>query len=81
MNKLNRKDYIYIGLTILIVLEIFLLITRGVYLFGSSLDWESQHSVLPDYFRTLFYDSKSIFPSFAFNIGNGQNHPYIEVLL
>ena len=73
MNKLNRKDYIYIGLTILIVLEIFLLITRGVYLFGSSLDWESQHSVLPDYFRTLFYDSKSIFPSFAFNIGNGQN--------
>ena len=73
MKKLNRKDYIYIGLSIITVLGVFLYITRGIYLFGSSLDWNSQHSVIPDYFRTLFYDSKNIFPSFAFNIGNGQN--------
>lgn len=42
-------------------------------MFGSKVDWISQHSVLPDYFRKHFYETGKIFPEFAFNLGGGQN--------
>lgn len=42
-------------------------------IFGSSVDWLSQHSVFPEYFRQLFYSSGTLFPQFAMNIGGGQN--------
>lgn len=41
--------------------------------FASKVDWISQHSVLPDYFRQQFYDTGEFFPEFAANIGGGQN--------
>lgn len=41
--------------------------------FGSRVDWISQHSVFPDYFRQQFYDTGDFFPEFALNIGGGQN--------
>ena len=41
--------------------------------FGSKVDWISQHSVLPDYFRQLFYETGNLFPNFAPDIGGGQN--------
>ncbi len=42
-------------------------------MFGAKVDWISQHSVLPDYFRQQFYDTGQLFPEFAANIGGGQN--------
>lgn len=42
-------------------------------IFGSKVDWISQHSVIPDYFRQQFYDTGDLFPEFAANIGGGQN--------
>ncbi|MDO4942310.1 MAG: YfhO family protein [Lachnospiraceae bacterium] len=42
-------------------------------MFGSKVDWISQHSVLPEYFRRHFYETKKLFPEFALNIGGGQN--------
>lgn len=42
-------------------------------IFGSKVDWISQHSVIPDYFRQQFYDTGELFPEFAANIGGGQN--------
>lgn len=42
-------------------------------MFGSKVDWISQHSVLPDYFRRQFYETGDLFPEFAANIGGGQN--------
>lgn len=42
-------------------------------IFGSKVDWISQHSVLPDYFRRQFYETGEFFPEFAANIGGGQN--------
>lgn len=42
-------------------------------IFGSKVDWISQHSVLPDYFRRHFYETGKFFPEFALNIGGGQN--------
>ncbi|MDO4307516.1 MAG: YfhO family protein [Eubacteriales bacterium] len=41
--------------------------------FGADGDWMSQHSVIPDYFRQQFYETGSLFPEFAANIGGGQN--------
>lgn len=41
--------------------------------FGAKVDWISQHSVLPEYFRQQFYDTGRFFPEFAANIGGGQN--------
>ena len=42
-------------------------------IFGAKVDWFSQHSVLPDYFRQQFYVTGKLFPEFAANLGGGQN--------
>lgn len=42
-------------------------------IFGAKVDWFSQHSVLPDYFRQQFYATGNLFPEFAANLGGGQN--------
>ncbi len=42
-------------------------------MFASTVDWISQHSVIPDYFRRQFYQTKELFPEFAAGIGGGQN--------
>ena len=61
----------------IIILCLFLLVIISLFinnnLFGSVKDWLSQHIQLADYLRTLFYDSGEIFPSFAFNLGAGEN--------
>ena len=41
--------------------------------FASSVDYLSQHSVFPDYFRQQFYATGQLFPQFAPNLGGGQN--------
>ena len=73
MPKMNKRDYFYILIPIISFIAIILFITNGMYLYGSELDWLGQHVTIPDYFRTLFYETKSLFPDFALNIGNGQN--------
>ncbi len=42
-------------------------------MFASKSDWISQHSVFPDYFRQLFYETGELFPEFAPGLGGGQN--------
>ena len=42
-------------------------------IFGSSVDWISQHSVIPEYFRQQFYDTGKLFLEFAMGLGGGQN--------
>jgi uncharacterized membrane protein YfhO len=56
---------------ILIFLYCFVVGTSNY--FGSEIDWVSQHTVFPDYFRNLFYHNHNLFPDFAPHIGNGQN--------
>lgn len=41
--------------------------------FGANMDWISQHSVFPEYFRQQFYQTGQFFPEYAANIGGGQN--------
>lgn len=42
-------------------------------MFASSVDWISQHSSFPDYFRQQFYETGQFFPEFAPSLGGGQN--------
>lgn len=45
------------------------------YVFGSYIDWNSQHGVLPDYFRQKFYETGSLTGKYALELGGGMN-PY-----
>ncbi len=64
------SDYLLLFVLAAVLCWLFVL-RRGV--FGSAVDWISQHSVLPDYFRKQFYATGELFPEFAFHIGGGQN--------
>lgn len=80
MNGENRKkqDIIAIATFTLAFFIIFFAITRGKFLFGSSIDWESQHYLIPEYFRNLFYQTKDLLPDFASHLGGGQNIYYFS---
>lgn len=71
MDKVKR----YIPYLLLTGLTLFFCrIFVGRYgIFGAKVDWLSQHSVLPDYFRQQFYATGKLFPEFAANLGGGQN--------
>ena len=71
MDKVKR--YIpYLLLTGLTLFFCWMFVGRyGI--FGAKVDWFSQHSVLPDYFRQQFYATGKLFPKFAANLGGGQN--------
>lgn len=70
---MKKKDYlILILLAILPLLLVFMIVPDG-YLFGNKVDWLSQHTVIPNYFRQLFYSSGNLFPDFAFHLGGGAN--------
>ncbi len=48
------------GLTLFFFCRMFV----GRYgIFGAKVDWLSQHSVLPDYFRQQFYATGKLFPN------------------
>src|SRR5574344_2839879 len=70
--KFNKKDYINISILLILLLAIVFLIV-GNNINGSTVDWNSQHWIIPEYFRNLFYDTNDLFPSFAFNLGAGEN--------
>ena len=72
--NLNKKKQCLVYL-FLCVLAIFLcwLFTGQNRIFGAQMDWISQHSVIPDYFRQQFYDTGKLIPEFAPNLGGGQN--------
>ena len=78
MNKhrLIKKDYINITILSILYLLVALIITHGEYVYGSTTDWGIQHYAIPEYFRTLFYDTGNLFPQFAPNLGAGQNIYY-----
>lgn len=73
MKKITLKDIIYLIVITLSFVLLVLFLTNGVNLYGSTLDWYAEHISIPEYFRTLFYNTKDFFPDFAANIGGGQN--------
>lgn len=71
--KIDKKDLVLSLVLAFSFIAFVLVVTHFKYYYGSTLDWESQHSTIPEYFRLLFYKTKDLFPDFAFNLGNGQN--------
>lgn len=72
-NKFVKIDYINITILSLLYLIVVFLITHGENMYGSATDWSVQHWAIPEYFRTLFYDTHNLFSQFAANLGGGQN--------
>ena len=75
---MKKKDIVNI-IILFIIFNLILFFKIGLnYINGSTMDFISQHSVFPDYFRMLFYSTKELFPSFSFNLGAGQNIYYLS---
>lgn len=68
---------LYAGLCCVSLACCFLFTWKGG-VFGAKMDWLSQHSVIPDYFRQQFYETGELFPEFAASLGGGQNIYYFS---
>lgn len=78
MNRHNdkmtlRRDVAAIGSIIIFTLLIILSCCSADTVYGSKTDWGSQHYAIPEYFRTLFYSTHELFPSYAPHIGGDEN--------
>ncbi len=77
-DKTIAKDALSYIILILLAAIMISIIHKDGYLFGSAMDWFSQSSVIPDYFRQKFYETGNILPDFAMNLGAGQNIYYFS---
>ena len=68
-----KNDILLLLLFSVIYIVIALILTHGEFIFASKVDFAMQHYLFPEYFRNLFYDTKDLFPDFAFHLGGGQN--------
>mgnify|MGYP004538760055 FL=1 len=73
MKNFKKRDIAYLWILALSFLVLVFVVSNTMYLYGSQLDWYAEHVTIPEYFRTLFYHTKDLFPDFAANIGSGQN--------
>lgn len=78
LRKMSNRKYDYrdaLCASVLIIIPVIyaLIILGNGYVIGSDKDWLPQHTVIPEYFRMLFYNTGNIFPDFAANLGAGQN--------
>lgn len=69
MKKIDRN---YLIILIFCLFALFISIPENC-IFGSAVDWVSQHVVFPKYFRNLFYQTGNLFPNFSLSLGAGQN--------
>ena len=68
-----KQDYRNLAFLCVAYIAAVMIYTRFTYAFGSDIDWSAQHYAFPDYFRKLFYSTGQFFPSFAPNLGAGEN--------
>ncbi|MFQ9511209.1 MAG: YfhO family protein, partial [Lachnospiraceae bacterium] len=68
----RRKEFPVILLTIISIVLILLSFGKNE-IYGSTIDWVTQHSIFPEYFRNQFYETGKLIPEFAFHLGGGQN--------
>lgn len=75
---MKKKDLKYILVMCILILVLVLSFLLSNKVFGSQIDWISQHTIFPDYFRKLFYKTGNLFPNFSLNLGAGQNIFYFS---
>lgn len=68
--KKRKSNYFII---FLFSLFITLILVGNNHLYGSKIDWINQHTTIPNLFRNLFYETKSLIPNYILNLGAGQN--------
>lgn len=78
MNKEVKKHIIACLLFLITIIFFYFFLTKNQYYFASTTDFEAQHYLFPEYFRLLFYQTKDLFPDFAFHLGSGQNIFYFS---
>lgn len=62
------------NIIIIILMNLFIiLITTKTNIFGSTMDFLSQHIIFPEYLRNTFYETGNLIPKLALNLGAGQN--------
>lgn len=73
--RLSRTDLCAVaGLTALLTVALCLLwCIHPDMLWGSTMDWNNQHILFPEYFRSRFYQTGQFFPNLAAELGSGQN--------
>lgn len=70
---MRKKDFWNLFFLTVLVLGIIVCFIYPNKLFGSVTDWGSQHTMIPEYLRTLFYQTGDLFPDFMMHLGSGQN--------
>ena len=76
LRSLRKRDVAVLCSITAVLLVVVLAMTGTTKLYGSIVDWVSQHSVLPEYYRQTFYETGEFLPEFAFQLGGGQNAYY-----
>ncbi len=71
--KSRLQDTAVIGIIFLLTAAVMVSCLKKGVIYGSQDDWASQHYAIPEYFRTLFYRTHQLFPSYAANLGAGEN--------
>lgn len=71
MKRLNKKDFIYLAISIISFILLVLLVTDSTFLYASSTNLE--YINISNYLRNTFYETKEFLPDFALSINNGIN--------
>ena len=76
--SMRKRDFaVLFGITAVLLIGVFAM-TGTTKLYGSIIDWVSQHSVLPEYYRQTLYETGEFLPQLALQLGSGQNAYYFE---
>ncbi len=78
MKKNLKRDILINIFFILTFTIIYLILTKDGHLFASNVDFKYQHYLIPEYLRTMFYNTHDLLPDFALNLGGGQNIYYLS---
>ena len=71
MNRLNKKDFIYLAISIISFILLVLLVTDNTFLYASTSNQE--YINYTNYLRNLFYNTKELIPDFSLSLNNGIN--------
>lgn len=73
IQKMSKVELIHRIILLILPLFIIALMLSQCDIYGSMIDWLSQHIAFPDYFRLMFQKTGQLFPDFSLNLGGGQN--------
>lgn len=71
MNRLNKKDFIYLAISIISFILLVFLVTDNTFLYASTSNQE--YISYSNYLRELFYNTKDLIPDFSLSLNNGTN--------